>query len=80
MHNKDEYPCSTFLWGVDEYERTLREQRERIADYVLDQLLGKGRDQFDVRIAPSVIREVVEVIRHGEVPDPVPQSNHREVG
>lgn len=42
-----------------------KEERQRIAAYVLDQLLGAGHDSFDVTLAPSLIREVAEAIRDG---------------
>lgn len=47
-------------------EEALKVQRQRIADYLLDQLLGAGRnDDFDVTHKPSLIRGVAEAIREG---------------
>lgn len=41
-------------------------ERQRIAAYVLDQLLGAGHDGFDVVLKPSLIRDVAEAIREGQ--------------
>jgi len=47
------------------FDGTLAAERQRIAAYVEAQLLGEGRDAFDVVLKPSLVRAVAEDIRSG---------------